>query len=449
MKSQTPYKRFVRRLGKIRPGITLVSVYLLTILLGAGLLTLPISRTVPVDFVDAIFTAASAITITGLNTVDTPTTWTGFGQLVILILIQLGGIGIMSLTTVSFLSGARGSLSLETLYFQELAGSQKISNARELVSKIVIVTFLLEGIGVALILVDLVRYYPFPQALWVSIFHSISAFCNAGFSLIPDSYVSLASDHYFLSVNAALIMCGGFGFLVLVELWDRIRSRKREQRRFTLHLRMVLTVSAILVIGAGSLMWLTEDFDFAQAMFHSVSARSAGFNALDISAVNLPSICLIVVLMYIGTAPGSTGGGIKVTSLATLLALGAQRLRGDNTVTLMRRTIPTPLVIRAVAVALIGVGTITVTTFALVIFQTLDGPAEPNLLRDAIFESTSAVCTVGLSTGLTGVMTTASKLTVTVAMIVGRLGLLTIAYGIAARSRPEKMRYAEGNMMIG
>lgn len=439
---------FTKRLGKLRPGVVLISFYVIVILLGAALLALPFSQERPVGFLDCLFTAASAITITGLNTVDTSLVWSNFGAIVILILIQLGGIGIMSLTTLSFLTAGRASLSLENLYFQELAGSHKIANARSLVKKIILVTFLIEAIGVILIFPDLARTLPPGKAFGHAIFHSISAFCNAGFSLMPNSYMTLGADSYFLYVNCGLIVLGGFGFLVLVELWEHLR-RRRVGQQFSLHLRMVITVSVILVVGAAGVFWLTEDFDFLQAFFHSVSARSAGFNAIDITVINLPSICLLMILMYIGTGPGSTGGGIKVTSLATLFALGVQRLRGDNTVTLMKRTIPTPLVIRAVAVAMIGIGTIIVSTMLLVVFQSAGGIAEPNLLRDALFEATSAVCTVGLSAGLTPLMTPASKITIICAMIVGRLGLLTIAYGIAARAKTETIRYAEGSMMIG
>lgn len=445
---KTLRQRALSRLSRIRPGIILIGFYLLIIFVSAIILSLPICQNQPVDFADALFTSASAITITGLNTVNTAVHWSTLGQAVILLLIQVGAIGIMSLTTLTFLSRGRMSLSLERLYFQELAGSQKLSNAVSLVKKIILVTFLIEAIGVALLFGDLSRTLPPGQAFWYSLFHAISAFCNAGFALVPDSYVSWATDEYFLAVNSVLIICGGLGFLVLVELWEAIR-RRRGTARFSLHLRMVVRMSAILLVGAAALLWMTDDFNFTQAVFHSVSSRSAGFNSLELSEVGLPAICLIILLMYIGTAPGSTGGGIKVTSLAVLTALGFQRFRGDNTVTLMSRSIPTPLVIRAVAVALIGVGAIAVTTILLVIFQSMDGPASPDLLRDSLFEATSAICTVGLSIGLTAELTTASKVTLIVAMIVGRLGLLTIAYGLAARAKPEKIRYAEGEMMIG
>ncbi|MFQ5607804.1 MAG: TrkH family potassium uptake protein [Candidatus Zixiibacteriota bacterium] len=425
-----------------------MAIYALVILLSASVLALPISQAQPVSFVDSLFTAASALTITGLSTVDTATVWTPVGQSVILVLIQLGGIGIMSITTLSFLSAGRATLSMERLYFQELAGSAKVANALTLVKKIVLVTLLIEAIGVILMYFDLARHLAPTQAILSAVFHSISAFCNAGFALHSDSYMGYQADAYFLSVNSALILAGGLGFLVLVELWDSMRQRQ-PNRRYSLHLRLVMRMTVILVFGGAALLWVTEDFDFIQALFHSISSRSAGFNSLDLSTVTLPAISLIILLMYIGTAPGSTGGGIKTTSLATLVALGVQRFRGENNVTLLKRTIPTNLVIRAVAVALIGITAVALTTGLLVVFQTLDGPAPSNLLRDALFEATSAVCTVGLSIGLTSELTTASKITLIGAMIVGRLGLLTIAYGLAARPRLDRIKHAEGIPMIG
>lgn len=441
-------KTILKRLSRIRTGVSLIVIYLLVIFVAALALALPFSQQQPVGFVDCLFTSASAITITGLITVDTAAVWTPIGKIILLILLQLGGIGIMSITTLSFLSAGRASLSLERLYFQELAGSQKVANAISLVKKIVLVTFLIEAIGAIFLFLDLVTILPPGEAFLSAIFHSVSAFCNAGFSLLPDSYMSFEGNTYFLLTNSVLILAGGLGFLVLVELWDSAFYQKGK-RKFSLHLRLVVKMAVILVIGGTLLLWATHDFDLLQALFHSISARSAGFNSLDLSVVGLPAIGLIIILMYIGAAPGSTGGGIKTTSLATIVALGLQRFRGENHVTLLKRTIPTNLVIRAVAVALIGIATIALTTGLLVVFQTMDSPEPANLLRDALFEATSAVCTVGLSIGMTLELTTASKFTLIGAMIVGRLGLLTVAYGLAASPGLGKIRAAEGNPMIG
>ena len=435
-------------LGKIRPGISLIGAYIVVIFMGALILLAPFCAQNEISLVDALFTSASAITITGLITVDTATTWTPFGKAVILVLIQLGGIGIMSLTTVSFLFASQASLSLEALYFQELAGVEKMTNIKALLGKIVIVTLLIEAAGAIAIFPVYISELPFLDAVGYSIFHAISAFCSAGFTLLPDGYVAHANATYFLGINMGLIILGGLGFLVLVELWERARGQAI-RRRFSLHLRVVVMMSTILLVLGTFLLWTSDQTDFITALFHSVTARSAGFNTVDTGAMTLPAVCLLMVLMFIGAGPGSTGGGIKVTSLATLVALGAQRFRGDNTVTLLKRTIPTRLVIRAVAVALIGVSAVVTATFLLVIFQTQAGLATANLLRDALFEAVSAVCTVGLSVGLTGQLTTASKFTVIFAMIIGRLGLLTIAYGLAAKSGLDKIKYAEGEIMIG
>lgn len=441
-------KTILKRIGRIRPGISLITIYLLVILVSAALLALPFSRQAPVAFVDCLFTTASAITITGLVTVDTATVWSPIGKTIILILIQLGGIGIMSITTISFLSVGRLSLSMERLYFQELTGTQKIANAISLVKKIVLVTFLIEGVGAVFIFFDLVNSLPPLEAALSAIFHAVSAFCNAGFVLQSDSYMSFQSDTYFLLVNSAMIIAGGLGFLVLVELWDCAFYQKG-RRKYSLHLRLVIKMALILVFGGAALLWSTSEFDFMQALFHSINARSGGFNTLDLSTATLPAIGLLIVLMYIGAAPGSTGGGIKTTSLATIVALAVQRFRGENNVTLMKRTIPTNLVIRAVAVALIGIAAIGLATGLLVVFQTIDQPAPANLLRDALFEATSAICTVGLSIGMTQELTTASKFTLIGAMVVGRLGFLTVAYGLAASPKLDKIRAAEGAPMIG
>ncbi|MCH9032650.1 MAG: hypothetical protein IIB00_10390, partial [candidate division Zixibacteria bacterium] len=234
-------------LGKIRPGISLIGAYIIVIFIGALILLTPFCAQNDISLVDALFTSASAITITGLITVNTAAAWTPFGKAVILVLIQLGAIGIMSLTTVSFLFASRASLSLEALYFQELAGVQKLTNIKALLGKIVMVTLLIEAAGAIAIFPVYISDLSFLDAVGYSIFHAISAFCSAGFVLLPDGYVAHASSTYFLGINMGLIILGGLGFLVLVELWDRARGHAIRPR-FSLHLRVVVMMSTVLLV---------------------------------------------------------------------------------------------------------------------------------------------------------------------------------------------------------
>ncbi|WP_020677575.1 TrkH family potassium uptake protein [Geopsychrobacter electrodiphilus] len=450
------------RLRHLTPGQALLIYYAFAILLGGTLLSTPLASTgSPLSFLDALFTATSAQCVTGLAVVDTGTRLSLFGQVIVLLLIQTGGLGITTFSVYLFSYLGSGFSLHSRKLIEETLLPCPYASINELIRGIFILTFAIEGIGTLLLSIRLVPQLGWAMGLYSALFHSISAFCNAGFSLFPDSVIGFRGDPLVNLTLMFLIIAGGLGFLVLQEVLGMTRRTKGHRRRLSLHSRLVLVTTLILTLGGALLLWLIEvpselhhlspAEGFWTMLFQSVSARTAGFNSLDLNLLATPSLFLLIVLMFIGASPGSCGGGIKTTSLALLFAILKSRLRGENHTNIFRRTIPEELTTRVLTLVLLSILVCGIAIFALLAVQTYGLPASASRgsLLAYSFEAVSAFATVGLSLGVTSSLLPAGKLIIIGLMFIGRVGILTLAFAFAQRSRRASVVYSQEQIMIG
>jgi trk system potassium uptake protein TrkH len=449
-----------RRWKNPSPGESIMVYYAAAILLGGLLLSTPLAaRGEALSFLDAIFTATSAQCVTGLVVVDTGTRLSFFGQLVVLALIQIGGLGIMTFSVYFFIH-LRSGVSLRGRWvLQETLMHRPVRSLPDLIKGIFLMTIVIEGAGAVLLSLAFIPDLGLAGGIYSGIFHSISAFCNAGFSLYPDSLVGYRGNALVNATVIALIILGGIGFLVIQEVLTVGIRRRKERIRLSLHSRLVLLTSVFLILyGAVLIGWLEAGHAFSEmsmtegfwtALFQSVTARTAGFNTIDLNAFQAPTLFLMMFLMFIGASPGSAGGGVKTTTFALFFGVLYSRLRGNPNTNLFRRTVPEDLVTRALTLVLLAIILVGIALFGLLIAQShVEFAASRDFLNYA-FETVSGFATVGLSLGATGKLTGAGKVIIIVLMFVGRVGLLTMAFSIAGRRKPYAARYAEENIMIG
>jgi len=431
------------------------------IFFGALLLMLPeAAETKSIAAIDALFTATSAVCVTGLTVVDTGKTFSLFGEIVIVLLIQAGGLGIMTLSTFFLLlAGRRLGLTGQFLVQDTFTYSRERSPG-SILKDVILFCIISEGLGMVLLFFCFLPGNGADQAFYLSVFHAISAFCNAGFSLFSDN-LSGYRDHWGVNlVICSLIITGGLGFLVLFEIRRQIASPHRVWARFSLHSKIVITTTAVLLVS-GTLMiafmeWqntlapLSIPHRFLASFFHSVNARTSGFNTLPVGHMANETLFVIIMLMFIGASPGSCGGGIKTTTFAALAVAGLSRLRGHDRPQMFKRSLPVASLGKAFSVVMIS--TLVIVIGLMVILMTEIGdishPESRGLFLELLFEIVSAFGTVGLSTGVTNGLSDAGKIIITLMMFIGRLGPLVI--GIAV-SRPISSRYhhAEENIMVG
>jgi trk system potassium uptake protein TrkH len=425
----------MRRRKWTRPEALLPAAFLLAILAGTGALLLPGMAPGGVGPLEAFFTSTSAVCVTGLSVIDTGTAFTFRGQCVIAALIQLGGLGIMTFSVlVMVMVGRRLSLDSETAAKEAFTPVARWRVGRLLLS-VVGVTVAMEGAG----------FLVLRQSLddWSAAFHAISAFCNAGFSLFPDS-LQRQGPGVVLPV-LLLFVAGGLGFTTLLELFGALRGRRGAGRRFSLHTRMVLGTSAILWGSGTLLLLLTEGGRPADAVFMSASARTSGFDTTPVGEMMGGSLLVLIFLMFVGASPGSTGGGIKTTTFALALALVTTFLRGRERVTIQGRQVPRALLRRMFAVLACSLVTVFLGTFVLGLFE--PGPAGGMLAL--AFEVVSAFGTVGFSTGITAELSAASKGLLCFVMFVGRIGSLSLFVLLMRDAPPSHVRYPEERVMVG
>lgn len=431
---------------RTQPALFIASTFLFTIGVGAILLSLPISTTgESISFIDALFTATSATCVTGLVVQDTGTFFTGFGQGVILGLIQVGGLGIMALSTsLALLMGKKLSVR-DRVLMQDVIAESNYEEFSGILRNIVRMALYCELIGAVILTA---RWYldfqDLAQAAYYGIFHSVSAFCNAGFSLFANSLVYYQSDLVVNLVITFLILFGGFGFTVV---YGVLSGRKP-----TLHIKMTLVVSAIM-LGGGMLFILLTEYSNSLlhlpfidkvlvSWFQSVTLRTAGFNTIDLSLFANSTIFMCCIWMFIGASPGSTGGGIKTTTVGVLFFSVRSMMAGTDNVEAFGRVIPWPTVRKAISITFIAGAILTGGTFMLL-------SAEDLTIRQALFETVSAMGTVGLSLGVTSSLGVFGKLIITILMFVGRIGPLTIAYLMITQESVQRYTLPEENVIVG
>ena len=434
------------------------------ILVGTLFLMLPAASTTPgLSWVDALFTATSATCVTGLVVVDTGTDLSLFGQWVVIVLIQCGGLGIMTFSTVFvLLMGGRLSFVGRTV-LQDTFTHSPDTRLASLIKHVLLLTLILESLGAALLFLRFAMIYPLGQALYYSLFHAISAFCNAGFSLFSANFMDFRQDPLLNLTICGLIITGGLGFLVLLETKRLVFARHAplKGRRFSVHSKVVLSLTLLLLtLGTlgfllfewhGGLSDLSWPAKLLAAFFQSVTTRTAGFNTLDFGRMASITLFFAISLMFIGAGSGSTAGGIKVNTLGVLFALCRARLRGEESVNIFHRTLSPTVVARAVAVFAVSFVVVHVATMALVMTEMGFSPHEQNggLFLKLLFEVVSAFGTVGLSTGITPTLSSTGKVILVLVMFTGRLGPLAIALGLFGKERKAKLEYGESSVMVG
>lgn len=430
------------------------------IAIGSILLFLPIATASGQwnDPIVALFTATSAVCVTGLIVVDTGSYYSSLGQFILLLLIQVGGLGYMTATTVLILVLKRRLGLKDRLAVQQSLDTQGLSEARSLIISIIGMTLLIELTGAFCLIPTMTRDYDAAFGLWSSIFHSVSAFNNAGFSLFEDSLVQYARSTWVTLVITALVIFGGIGYQVIMEafIWGRDRLQGRSERiGFSLNFKIVILTSMVLLI-IGTVAFLSIEYSnpltlgrfafsdkLTAAWFQSVITRTAGFNSIDINAMHEASLFLMIALMFIGASPGSTGGGIKTTTISILFVCTRTVLRGYDEVLVYRREIPPIRILKAVSVV-VGSGiTVVCVTVALALFN-----PEFSFIR-LFFEAVSAFATVGLSTGITADLSIPSQLVIIATMYVGRVGVLLFMAALVGDHSPSMVKYPEEDLLVG
>ncbi len=445
----------------MRPGFLVIISFLVAALIGASLLALPVASTAdPLGIVDALFTATSAICVTGLIVVDTGSQFTIFGKTVILILIQLGGLGVMTFSVFFFLFlGKRMGIRRRWIVTDAFTPAP-IRDVGKLISSIFIFTLIAEAVGALSLFLFWYQDLGFSHALRKGVFHSVSAFCNAGFSTYRTSFIDFRASAWLNSTIMILIIAGGLGFPVIYEFRNRIRYWREHKRvPVSLHTKMVLSATVILILTGAVMIFLFDrggEFStltlrgriFA-SLFQSVTARTAGFNTLDISMMAPAALFVIVMLMFIGASPGSCGGGIKTTSIAVFVAILRDKFRGRQVISMFRRTIPDEMIARTLSIFFLAVLVVTAGLILLLVTEMDTINSGNGFFLAYLFEAVSAFATVGLSMGVTGTLTVGGKLVIIVLMLLGRVGLLTVAYVVTRQEHGRMFRYVEEKVMIG
>jgi trk system potassium uptake protein len=438
-----------------------VLAFALFILLGTALLMLPVASTQgSLSFVDALFTSTSAGCVTGLSVMDIGKTLSLFGQMVLLILVQVGGLGIITLSTV-FLSFAgrrpsmAGRMVVEDTFTH--SGDKRLGS---LLLDVFRFTFVIEGVGAIFLFFRFLPGRSFLEAAYLGIFHSICSFCNAGFSVFSDNLMGFRGDWLVNLVVCSLIVLGGIGFLVLAEIKRNFPFHIKTWSRLSLHSHIALSTTFVLIVSGMALIYFLERHNtlaslssgekFLATLFQSVTSRTAGFNTLPIGQMADASLLVLILLMFIGACSGSTGGGIKAGTFATLLMWGVSRVRGHEHPQGFNRSIAQASLGRAISVAMVSLFLVTLSSLVILMTQVggLPHGQSKGKFLELVFEVVSAFGTVGLSTGITTELNTVSKVVLSFVMFCGRLGPLVVALAVT-RKKVLHYHYAEENIMIG
>jgi len=436
---------------KLSPPRVLALGFALIILIGAVLLSLPVSSIdgLPPTFIDALFTAASATCVTGLIVLDTSSQYSMFGQIVIIALVQLGGIGFMTAATWFAIAVKRKISLRERLILKESMNQSELHGIVSLIRRVAFYSLTIEAAGALVFAIKWSAEMPWGQAFYYGIFHSISLFNNAGFLLFP-SFMPYVEDYVVNIVSILLILLGGLGFIVMAELI----SYPKEKKRLSLHSKIVLSMTGLLLVFGALVIFVFEftnkmtfapldwDAKILASFFQSVSLRSSGTNTVDVDGLRQATQFFMILMMFIGASPGSTGGGIKITTFAILITAVYTMIRGREDVVLFRQRVNPTLVQRSITVTLLSVFMVVFASMMLAVTENLP-------FLSILFETTSAFGTVGLSTGITSQLTPFGKSVIVVMMFIGRIGPVTLAYALQSKIQKDLYRYPEGKIMIG
>ncbi|HYH04279.1 MAG TPA: TrkH family potassium uptake protein [Bacillota bacterium] len=442
---------------KLTPSRVLVLGFAGIILMGAALLTLSIASQDghQLRFLDALFTATSAVCVTGLVVVDTGTHFTQFGQFIIIALIQIGGLGIMTLSTLlAIILGKKIGLK-ERILIQESFNQFNLAGLVRLIRNVILMTLAFEVTGGILLTLRFMQQFPFDRAVAFGFFHSVSSFCNAGFDLFGQVYgpytsiTHYASDWLVSPVIGALIVFGGLGFPTIMELVRYPRARK-----LSLHTKVVVKVTTFLILVGAILILVIElnnpktigGLDISgkllSAIFQSITPRTAGYNSLSMDQLRPATWFLMVILMFIGASPSSTGGGVKTTTMSVMLATIIATIKGKDDVEMFERRIPRDLVYKALTLITIALGWVSVVTLVMSF-------VEPYEFLRLFFEVMSGFGTVGLTTGITPHLTDLSRVLLIITMFIGRVGILTVAVALSKTYKPTASKFIEDKIVIG
>ncbi|SEB05814.1 trk system potassium uptake protein TrkH [Thalassobacillus cyri] len=434
--------------SQLNPPRFLLLIFLVFITVGTMLLKLPFATTDGITIIDAFFTATSALTVTGLIVVDTGTAFTLFGQVVIILLIQIGGLGIMTFAVFIFLMSGRKLGFKEHVLITQSLNQNSVGGIILLARKILLFSLAVEFITFILLCVFWIPVFGWKNGVYASFFHAVSAFNNAGFSIWSDSLSSFIDHSFIMVIITTSFIVGGVGFTVIFDIW-----KKKRFKDFSLHTKLMLVGTLLINLIAFCFVFLLEYYNLdtlgglsiidkiKAAYFQAVTPRTAGFNTVDIGALNHSTLFFMIILMFIGAGSASTGGGIKLTTFFAIMFSVLSFVKKKEDIEVFRRSISDRTVVRSLAITVIGFSFILVGIFILDITE--DAP-----FLKIVFEAVSAFGTVGLSMGLTGELTWVGKLIIPMIMIIGKVGPLTLAFALANQPKV-RVRYAKEDILTG
>lgn len=439
---------------QLSPPQYIIVIFLILITIGTLLLMMPFSTEdgESIGFINAFFTAISAVCVNGLTVIDVGTALSRIGQIIVMLLIQVGGIGFMTISVIiAIIMGKRIGLK-ERLLIQQTTQASTAQGLVRLSIYIFIIVFAFEAIATIILTIHWQPEMGWKQSFFYALFHAVSAFNNAGFSLWSEGLVAYVGDPVVNIVIVALFVSGGLGYIVIVEIFQ-----KRKWRKFSLHTKIVLSASLTITLIGFCIIFLLESMNpatygtlswyerFQASLFQSLIPRSSGFNTLDITNMLTASQFLLIIYMFIGAASGGTGGGVKINTVVVLILATITTFKGGGQVHAFKRKIPQDTVFRALAVVMSSIACVLLIALILTITEDM---LEDHFL-EVLFEATSAFSTTGLSMGLTKDLSFAGKVIICFTMFIGRLGPLTLAYALAKTRKQSRIGYPEDNIIIG
>lgn len=440
---------------RFQPAQFLALSFVVAIAIGTILLLLPLStKSGHISLIDAFFTATSAVCVTGLIVQDTATYFSPAGKIIIMGLFQLGGLGIMTFSTLILLVAGKKVSIKDSIIIKEGFHYSSQKNVKSLIINIFLYALTIELAGSIFLFIHWHGKFSGLKAVFLSVFHSISAFCNAGFSLFSDSFESFRSDTWVNLTFVFLIVLGGIGFLVLQEGKEVFSAFiKKKKNHISLHTKLVLSLTFCLIVIAcivfmaiewnNSLQNFTLKEKILTSIFQVITPRTAGFNTMNLNTLSYGAVFLLMSLMFIGASPGSTGGGIKTSTIGVILAFIRSKIKARDSVSIFCRTLPFDLITKAFTVVTLSISVIFVSSFFIFLAQPGAG------MKEVFFETFSAFGTVGLSLGLTQKLSVLGKIVIIMTMYIGRIGPLTLLYAFSHKKAFGKYEYAEESVMIG